>query len=61
NRTLGRWEVVYRRRSAPAAAAVADDDDQVVAEVLNAVCVCSGHFDETHTPTVEGLDEFQGT
>ncbi|CBJ31120.1 similar to flavin-containing monooxygenase family protein [Ectocarpus siliculosus] len=59
--TLGRWEVVYRRRSAPAAAAVADDDDQVVAEVFDAVCVCSGHFDETYTPTVAGLDEFQGT
>ncbi|CAM9370590.1 unnamed protein product [Ectocarpus fasciculatus] len=63
DRTLGRWEVVHRRRSAPAAAAVDadDDDDQVVEEVFDAVCVCSGHFAETYTPTVEGLDGFQGT
>lgn len=51
---LGKWEVVYRRgSSAPTAPRVT--------EVFDAVCVCSGHYDEAFTPRAEGADEFRGT
>lgn len=51
--TLGEWEVVYHRKSGPAASRVS--------EVFDAVCVCSGHFDEAFTPRAEGADRFRGT
>lgn len=50
--TLGKWEVVYHRNSGPKASRVS--------EVFDAVCVCSGHFDEAFTPRAEGADKFRG-
>lgn len=50
--TLGKWEVVYHRNSGPKASRVS--------EVFDAVCVCSGHFDEAFTPRAEGADQFRG-
>lgn len=50
--TLGKWEVVYRRSSAAPASSET--------EVFDAVCVCSGHFDEAFTPRAEGAEGFRG-
>lgn len=55
---LGEWEVVYHRRSRGGATA---SSLSRVAEVFDAVCVCSGHFDEAFTPRAEGADGFRGT
>ncbi|CAN0158145.1 unnamed protein product, partial [Hapterophycus canaliculatus] len=58
--TVEKWEVVYRRRSGDAAAGDAAATTRV-AEVFDAVCVCSGHYDEPSIPPAEGLSEFRGT
>lgn len=54
--TLGQWEVVYHRVNSSSGTATASR----VSEVFDAVCVCSGHFDEAFTPRAEGADEFRG-
>lgn len=73
NGMLGRWEVVYHRgggvnlpaadgatTSDTAAAAAAGRATKRVTEEFDAVCICSGHFDEAFTPEAEGMDEFRG-
>eukprot|EP00752_Nemacystus_decipiens_P014315 g12734.t1 len=50
---LGKWEVVYRESSGPTASRVS--------EVFDAVCVCTGHFDEPFAPRADGADRFRGT
>eukprot|EP00903_Cladosiphon_okamuranus_P006399 g6264.t1 len=52
--TLGKWEVVYQRDNGGA------PTGSRMSEVFDAVCVCSGHFDEAFSPKTEGDDEFRG-
>ncbi|CAM9417100.1 unnamed protein product [Scytosiphon promiscuus] len=68
--TVGKWEVVYRQgraagaavHTAGGAAGAADATATThVTEVFDAVCVCSGHYDEPSVPPVESLKEFRGT
>ena len=65
-KALGKWEVVYHRKDGASAGADAGDADAAatatrVTELFDAVCVCSGHFDQAFTPWADGLDGFRGT
>lgn len=72
---LGKWEVVYReaRTGSESFDVQAFDgtsvemntarervDGTTKSALFEAVCVCSGHFEEAFTPPVEGFEGFQG-